>query len=57
MPEISRFHGIKILMHFGQHVHPPAHFHAITKSGNAMISLNGSIINGHLSGKDLGSDP
>jgi len=43
MPEICRFHKIKIRMHFGDHEHPPPHFHAKSPSGNALISLTGII--------------
>jgi hypothetical protein len=39
MPEISRFHGIKVRMHFGSREHPPPHFHARSSIGRALMSL------------------
>ena len=53
MPEICRFHKIKIRMHFGDHEHPPPHFHAKSPGGNAMISLNGIIMEGSLPPAEL----
>jgi hypothetical protein len=53
MPEISRFYGIKIRMHYGMDEHPPPHFHARSSSGNASIALDGTLLEGHLSAKEL----
>jgi hypothetical protein len=53
MPEISRFYGIKIRMHFGMHEHPPAHFHARSSSGNAAIALDGTLLEGYLPPNEL----
>ncbi len=48
MPEICRFKGIKIRMHFGAHEHPPAHFHAQSGNGAAMIDFDGKLLQGFL---------
>jgi len=53
MPEISRFYGIKIYMHYGLREHPPAHFHAITSSSDAVFTLQGDLIEGELSTKEI----
>lgn len=53
MPEISRFYGIKIRMHYGMDEHPPAHFHARSSSGNASIGLDGTLLQGYLPAKEL----
>jgi hypothetical protein len=47
MPEICRFFGIIIYMHFKDHF--PAHFHAEYNGGEAMFSIEtGNIIKGDL---------
>lgn len=53
MPEICRFNKIKIRMHFGDHEHPPPHFHAKSPEGNAMIALDGSLLEGYLPAAEL----
>jgi hypothetical protein len=42
MPEISRFFGIVIAMHHGDHA--PPHFHARYGDSRAVISIEGSTI-------------
>ena len=37
MPELSRFRGIIIRIHFREH--PPAHFHAVHGEREALISI------------------
>ncbi len=50
MPEISRFHGIRITMYYAPREHPPAHFHATAGGEEAMISIaTGQIMEGSLS--------
>ena len=53
MPEISRFFGIIIKMHFDEH--PPPHFHAEYSEQEALIDINTlAIISGKLSPRALG---
>jgi len=53
VPEISRFFGIVITMHYNDH--PPAHFHARYGSQKALISIDRlTVIRGHLSPRVLG---
>ena len=40
MPELSRFYGIVIQMHFGDH--PPPHFHALYGSSKAVLDIERS---------------
>jgi len=47
MPELSRFYGIVIQMHFGDH--PPPHFHAIYGSSKAVVDIESlSFLEGQL---------
>ena len=46
MPEISRFFGIIITMYWNDH--NPPHFHAQYGDHEALINLNGIIINGQI---------
>ncbi|MDP1587403.1 MAG: DUF4160 domain-containing protein [Prosthecobacter sp.] len=39
MPTISRFHGIRIMMHAGERAHPPPHFHAQSGSRRAAYQI------------------
>lgn len=53
MPEISRFYGIVIRLHFDDH--PPPHFHAEYGEDEALININTlAVIAGHLPGRALG---
>ncbi|MBI4701665.1 MAG: DUF4160 domain-containing protein [Deltaproteobacteria bacterium] len=53
MPEVSRFFGIVIRLHFGDH--PPPHFHAIYRNHQAMIAIRSlSVIEGSLPRRALG---
>ena len=53
MPEISRFLGIIIKMHWNEH--NPPHFHAEYNQYSAIIDINSlTITNGKLPGKVLG---
>ena len=53
MPEISRFLGIIIKMHWNEH--NPPHFHAEYNQHNAIIDINSlTITGGKLPGKVLG---
>lgn len=52
MPEICRFLGIIILMHFNDH--SPPHFHAVYNEHQAVISINNlGVIEGKLPAKVL----
>jgi hypothetical protein len=53
MPEISRFYGISIMMHYGLREHPPAHFHAFSASGDASFDIAGNLIDGSLPRREL----
>lgn len=47
MPELSRFYGIVIQMHFGDH--PPPHFHALYGSSKAVVDIETlAVIEGRL---------
>ena len=47
MPELSRFYGIIIRMHYGDHA--PPHFHAIYGDQEALVSIdNLAILKGRL---------
>ncbi|MBU9711687.1 DUF4160 domain-containing protein [Evansella tamaricis] len=48
MPRIGECNGLSIYMHYNDH--PPPHFH-IRGGENAMVSLDGEIIEGSLSPK------
>lgn len=37
MPELSRFHGVIIRIHFREH--PPAHFHVVYSGHEALIDI------------------
>ncbi len=37
MPELCRFHGITIRMHYGDHL--PPHFHAVHSGNEALIEI------------------
>lgn len=53
MPEISRFLGIIIKMHWNEH--NPPHFHAEYNQYNATVDINSlKVIEGRLPGKVLG---
>ena len=51
MPEISRFFGIIILMHWREH--PPPHVHAIHGDDEAIITLDGVLLEGSLPRRQL----
>ena len=53
MPEISRFYGIKIRMHFGHREHPPAHFHARYQHHSVFVALDGTVLHGSLPEREL----
>lgn len=46
MPEISRFHGIKVTMQYDDH--NPPHFHVVSGNYKASYDLNGSLIAGYV---------
>ena len=46
MPELSRFHGIKIEMRYDDH--NPPHFHAFYEGYRASVDLEGNIMAGFL---------
>lgn len=47
MPELSRFYGIIIRMHFGDHT--PPHFHALYGGQEALVSIDSlAILKGEL---------
>lgn len=53
MPEISRFFGIVIRLHFGDH-HPP-HFHAGYQGSNVEIDIRTlAVLEGHIANRALG---
>ena len=53
MPEVSRFYGIVIRLHFDDH--PPPHFHAEYGDDEALIAIGTlAVISGHLPGRALG---
>ncbi|HOM17340.1 MAG TPA: DUF4160 domain-containing protein [Thermoguttaceae bacterium] len=53
MPEICRFFGIVIKMHFGDH--PPPHFHAEYEDRQAIIEINTlTVLGGNLPPRVLG---
>jgi len=53
MPELSRFYGIIIVMHFDKH-HPP-HFHARYGSASIAIEIKTlRVLDGHLPPRALG---
>lgn len=53
MPEISRFFGIVITMHFNDH--PPPHFHARYGAAKALIEIDSlSVLAGSLPPRVLG---
>lgn len=53
MPEISRFFGIIIKMHFEEH--PPPHFHAEYGEQEVLVDINTlAVITGKLSPRALG---
>lgn len=53
MPELSRFYGIVIQMHFGDH--PPPHFHVLYGSSKAIVDIETlSIIEGRLPSRARG---
>lgn len=53
MPEISRFYGVVIKMHFNEH--NPPHFHAEYGEYEALININSmGIISGKLPARVLG---
>ena len=53
MPEVSRFYGIVIRLHFDDH--PPPHFHAEYGDDEALITIGTlAVISGHLPGRALG---
>lgn len=52
MPEISRFFGIVITMHYGDH--PPPHFHARYAGQRALVAIESpGVLEGTLSPKAL----
>ena len=51
MPEISRFFGIVIYMHWREH--PPVHFHAVYAEHEALITLDGRVYSGSLPARVL----
>lgn len=52
MPEISRFFGIVITMHYGDH--PPPHFHARYAGQRALVGIESpGVLEGTLSPKAL----
>lgn len=54
MPEISRFHGIRITMYYAPREHPPPHFHAEIGDDEALIEISdGSLCEGYLPRKSL----
>jgi hypothetical protein len=53
VPEISRFYGIVIRLHFDDH--PPPHFHAEYGEDEVLVNINTlAVISGHLPGRALG---
>ncbi len=53
MPEVSRFFGIVISLHFREHL--PPHFHAEYGEDEAIIDIRAlAVIDGHLSSRVLG---
>jgi hypothetical protein len=53
MPEISRFFGIVVRMHFADH--EPPHFHALYGEHEVEIALDGPrVLRGHLPPRALG---
>ena len=53
MPEISRFFGIVVRMHFADH--QPPHFHALYGSDEAEIAIDGPrVLGGQLPPRALG---
>jgi hypothetical protein len=53
VPEISRFYGIVIRLHFDDH--PPPHFHAEYGEDEVLININTlAVISGHFPGRALG---
>ncbi len=53
MPELSRFYGIVIRIHFNDH--PPPHFHAEYGEYKAVISINTlAVVAGRLPARALG---
>ena len=47
MPELCRFYGIVVRMYFGDH--PPAHFHAVYGSDEAVVEIETlAVLNGYL---------
>ena len=53
MPEVSRFYGIVIRLHFDDH--PPPHFHAEYGDDEALIAIGTlAVISGRLPGRALG---
>lgn len=51
MPTISMFYGILIRMYYDDH--NPPHFHAYYNNYEAVITLNGEVINGYFPKKQL----
>jgi hypothetical protein len=53
MPELSRFYGIVVQMHFGDH--SPPHFHALYAGENAIIDIETlALVAGHLPARAQG---
>lgn len=52
MPVVSEFNGIVIMMHYekGERHHTP-HFHVLYGSNEAVVTLNGEIMEGYLPGR------
>jgi len=49
MPEISRFFGIVIVMHWGEREHPPPHFHARYGDWEVSVDIETlEVFDGHL---------
>ena len=54
MPEISRFFGMVIIMHWKEREHNPPHFHAVYGDDEAIIDINKlELISGRLSRRAL----
>ncbi|MBY0379905.1 MAG: DUF4160 domain-containing protein [Burkholderiales bacterium] len=54
MPEISRFFGMVIIMHWKEQEHNPPHFHAVYGDDEAIIDINKlELISGKLSRRAL----
>ena len=58
MPVVSEFNGIAILMHYekGERHHTP-HFHVLYGSSEAVVTLNGEIMEGYLPAEGAQSAP